>query len=357
MTSTPTYRVPTKLRAALITLAVCAPLLAHAQDYQVRVSRPGLKLAGVAGGTTQPPVPAPQPAYGVIQALTSFDFGSVAIGSSAQRTFTLLNQGDVLATGVVASVTGTGVSIAQSTCGTVGAPVTLEPRASCQVTATYAPAAAGTLSGASIQTSGSFTNSGLSQALTGGGYWNTVTFLDGTISSAWGATTSATTNTSLSTDGLAWTVNARPTGQGAKWASYLSGAAVPGGRLYAEMSSMTSSAWLMVQTATSGTVYGVALDGPACQAGTNVTSTCTPNTGNWANTRIGVLLDYNTATITFYANGAVAATMTNVNMAEPFKLRVHDRDSPQNTVSRTYRIYTAPSSWQYAPSNVLPMRK
>jgi hypothetical protein len=357
MTSKPFYRMPTKLIAALVALATCAPILAHAQDYEVRVSRPGLKIAGTADETTQPPVPAPKPAYGALQAVTSFDFGSVAVGSSVQRTFTLANQGDVAATGVIAAVTGTGVSITQSTCGTANAPVTLAPQASCQLTATYAPTAAGALSGASVQTSGSFTNSGASQALTGSGYWNSVTFLDGALSSAWGATTLAATNTSLSADGLAWTVNARPAGQGTKWASYLSGAAVPGGRLYAEMSSTTTSAWLMVQTASSGTVYGVALDGPACQAGATVTSTCTPNTGNWANTRIGVLLDYNTSTITFYANGAVAATMTNVNMTEPFKLRAHDRDNPQNTASRTYRIYTAPNSWQYAPSNVLPMRK
>jgi len=336
-----------------------SPILAHAQDYQVRVSRPGLKPLSDSSTQPKPSAEAPvlKPAVAAVQALTSADFGAVAVGSSAQRTFDVVNQGQTAATGVSVAITGAAVSLVESACGTVNSSITLAPGASCQVAVSYAPTAEGPLTGAALQVQGSFTNATLTQPLTGSGYRNPVSFLTGTLGSAWGANTYAGTNTSLSADGLVWTVGARPSGQGGKAAYYLSGASIVGGRQYAEMSSSTSSAWLMVQGASTGTGYGVAIDGPGCQAGPTFTASCTPNPGSWANTRIGVLLDYSASTITFYYNGREAVTMRNVTMNEGFILRAHDRDVPQSATTRTYRIFTAPNSWQYAPANVMPLRK
>jgi hypothetical protein len=84
---------------------------------------------------------------GALAAVSDTNYGTVTVGSSAQRTFTLTTQGNTSATGVYASASGDGMTITSSTCGTVAAPVTLTKGGSCQFTARYAPTLAGAMSG------------------------------------------------------------------------------------------------------------------------------------------------------------------------------------------------------------------
>ncbi len=84
---------------------------------------------------------------GSLTANTDADYGSVAVGASASRSFTFTNNGNAPATGLYASVSGTYLSLSANTCGTVGSPISLAKGASCSVTAQYAPTAASTLTG------------------------------------------------------------------------------------------------------------------------------------------------------------------------------------------------------------------
>lgn len=84
---------------------------------------------------------------GQLNGVQTTDFGGVTIGQSKTLSFTYQNLGTVAATGVYASVAGTGLSLSANTCGTSGAGITVGAGQSCSVNVTYAPTATSTLSG------------------------------------------------------------------------------------------------------------------------------------------------------------------------------------------------------------------
>ncbi len=89
-------------------------------------------------------------ATGTLSAVTSADFGAVGAGASVTRSFTYRNTGIAAATGVNASVSGSGLSLTANTCGTAGSPVSVETNATCSVTVAYTPTDASGLTGASV---------------------------------------------------------------------------------------------------------------------------------------------------------------------------------------------------------------
>jgi hypothetical protein len=123
------------------------------------------------------------------------------------------------------------------------------------------------------------------------------------------------------------------------------------GRVYAEVVATTNSAWFLV-TGASG-ITGIALDGAGCQKASVYTVTCTSNSsGNWANSRLGVLVDYGAKNVTFYRNGVNVFTSTGIDFSQPYSILVIDRDSPVNSATRTYTLYNTSGSQLYPPSNI-----
>lgn len=91
---------------------------------------------------------APKVAWSI--AAQNSNYGTVTVGSAVTRSFTFTNTGNTAATGLQASVTGAGLTVTASTCGTPGAPVSLANGESCSVSARYAPTSAGTMAGAVV---------------------------------------------------------------------------------------------------------------------------------------------------------------------------------------------------------------
>jgi hypothetical protein len=118
---------PTAAAASSITLAATYRSKSNQRTYSLQVD--------------------PAQVTGTLSAGSDTNYGTVTVGSSAQRTFTFTTQGNTSATGVYASVTGAGMSITANTCGAAGAPISLAKGGSCQLTARYAPTAAGAMSG------------------------------------------------------------------------------------------------------------------------------------------------------------------------------------------------------------------
>lgn len=107
-------------------------------------------------------------AIGSLVPNTTADFGNVAAGSSASRSFTFSNTGNADATGVYANISATtGLSITSNSCGTSGARVTIAPGGSCSITLAYGGSTTSSLTGASLRVSGTFAGSSTSQALSG----------------------------------------------------------------------------------------------------------------------------------------------------------------------------------------------
>lgn len=75
------------------------------------------------------------------------DFGTLYIGQPVTRTFNFTNSGAGSAENVMASVTGTGVSIYGGTCGTVGNPNTVFAGGSCSITLRWNPSSAMSMTG------------------------------------------------------------------------------------------------------------------------------------------------------------------------------------------------------------------
>ena len=94
--------------------------------------------------------------YGV--QLSKGDFGITASGTVKKKTFYLQNSGSVTATQLATSLEGTAVTLDSTTCGTVGAPVQLSAGASCAVTVSWAPPAAGSLTDAVLTVKGGLIN-------------------------------------------------------------------------------------------------------------------------------------------------------------------------------------------------------
>ena len=107
-------------------------------------------------------------AIGELTANTSTDFGALAAGGSASRTFTFSNTGNADATGVYAAVPATtGLSATSNTCGTSGARVTVPAGGTCRITLTYGGSTTSSLTGAALKVVGSFAGSPASLALSG----------------------------------------------------------------------------------------------------------------------------------------------------------------------------------------------
>ncbi len=127
-------------------------------------------------------------AVGALTANTSADFGTVTTVTSASRTFTFTNSGNVPATGTYATVVGTSVSITSNTCGTAGTPVSVAGGGTCSITLQYAPTSAGTLAG-SLTVQSSAANSPSTLSLTGAGTGPTFIAYSGAVTTYNVATT------------------------------------------------------------------------------------------------------------------------------------------------------------------------
>jgi hypothetical protein len=127
--------------------------------------------SGAVSGTLQLATSAPQGTLSVslsgaggqananLTASTSADFGSVTVGSTTSRNFTLTNVGGAAASGVYLTLPDRAdLAATANTCGTQAAPVSLAAGATCSVTLSWTPTAASKLDGASLGTQGSFTN-------------------------------------------------------------------------------------------------------------------------------------------------------------------------------------------------------
>lgn len=82
-----------------------------------------------------------------VQSGYSSNFGSVVTNTPTIQKFIFVNQGDAVATGVYAAVTGTGYSITSNTCGTSGSPVSVAATYSCNITVQFNSATTGTFNG------------------------------------------------------------------------------------------------------------------------------------------------------------------------------------------------------------------
>ena len=94
-------------------------------------------------------------ASATLTASAGTDFGVVTTNTTTTRAFTFSNTGALAISGAYVGVTGTGLSLTNNTCGTSGAQTTLAAGASCTVTVSYTPTAAGTLSSAVLSAYGS----------------------------------------------------------------------------------------------------------------------------------------------------------------------------------------------------------
>ncbi len=106
-----------------------------------------------------------------VTATNGTDFGTVMVGSSVSRQFTIASTGNAPATSVRADITGSqkaGVSITANTCGTPASQGVLAAGSTCSVTVTYAPTVVTPIS-ANLRIMSSASPSVLLTPLTGSG--------------------------------------------------------------------------------------------------------------------------------------------------------------------------------------------
>lgn len=172
----------------LLLAAAAATSVAHADTFVYRVTAVGVRAPVVS--TPPAPVVVADAAVGTLTANTSADFGAVTLNSSASRTFTFSNTGNIAATGVFATISQTtGLSIVSNSCGTYAAPVSVAKNSTCYLTLSYGGATASSLSGANVSLSGAFSGTVQSLPLSGTtGNFN--------AAAAWSSTNSGTSLTS-----------------------------------------------------------------------------------------------------------------------------------------------------------------
>ena len=138
---------------------------AQAITYQFRFPSQG--LVGL-GTTPVAPPPVLAGAVGTLTAVTSADFGSVTLNSTASRSFKFNNTGDAAAAGVYASIPAvTGLSLSASSCGTLASPVSVAAGGSCSLTLAYGGSTASSLADSSLTVTGAFNGTPASLALSG----------------------------------------------------------------------------------------------------------------------------------------------------------------------------------------------
>jgi hypothetical protein len=137
-------------------------------------------------------------AIGTLSADTSSDFGTVVMNTSSKLNFTFANSGDANATGVVASVSGAGMSLTSNTCGTTAQPGTVGIGKVCSMTVQFSPTANGPASG-TLTVASSAVSSPHTLTLTGSGKFSSNNYVL-QFNGANGSTTIADTGT-----GAAWT--------------------------------------------------------------------------------------------------------------------------------------------------------
>lgn len=349
------FRAAVTLTTALTTAA--APLLAGAQtSYEFKKYVPTLAATGSgsgqapgAGGTS----PAPQPALQLSTA--TINFGDVATHTTETRQVLVSNPGTGPLTFTAApAVTGaTQFAAGLTTCG-----ASLAAGADCLAEATFSPTSTGALSG-TLSFVSNADGSPHTVSLTGFGYEYarfTADLLESPNATLQQSLAAA--NTSLNAQGTVWTVGARPAGRSGQGVSIRTDSAYASGQLYVEVQASTRSAWVYLSGGTDSLSYGIALDGPGCSVAGVYVAQCTSNSsGNWSNSRLGLLLDHTAGTVTITRNGVRVYSKPVANAFQAFRLKVMDRDVPTNSQTRTYTMYPTPSTWQYAPSNVAPFAR
>ncbi len=173
-----------------------------------------------------------QDGQGTLAANTSTDFGSVAVGQSATRSFTFTNNGATALNGVYATLVGSGLALESNTCGTQASPLSVSAGSTCTMTVRYSPTMTGALSGAELRVASSASNSPSSLALQATGtpsdpnHANVALFMsmDGTVGGGIATSADATGKAVISTGSPAAYSATSAFGQSA----YLSTAAVGG---------------------------------------------------------------------------------------------------------------------------------
>jgi hypothetical protein len=127
---------------------------------------PILALAATALAVA-PPADAGTPPALSLSATSPVDYGSVAVGESLPRTFTVTNRGGTSTASLKVALTGTAFTIAAG--GDLCTAVALGPKKSCAVTVTYTPAAAGAHDSATLTISSKKPAASASLNLTGVG--------------------------------------------------------------------------------------------------------------------------------------------------------------------------------------------
>lgn len=143
---------------------------------------------------------------------TTADFGDVAVGTTAQRSFTLLNTGTLPAKMVSTSLEGETLTVVSNACGTADAPISIAAGGSCKVTVKYSPTAPGKLTSATLTATGRLANGPVKFSLSGNAPTPVLAF-DATPTGDYGTTTVGATasrtftlrNAGKSTDKLAST--------------------------------------------------------------------------------------------------------------------------------------------------------
>lgn len=198
MTLSPS-RMTSAVLAALLSVAASASA-APGSSYQMRLHVEGLQpAAGLPAAPPKAEAPAPvQPfAKGELTPDTSADFGALATGSSASRSFTFRNIGNSSANLVFASIPNVpGLSMTANSCGTLASRIPVAAGAACSVTLAFGGSTVSGLEGSYLTIDGGFTAapSRLALAGTAGGFsassvWSTTgrgVIVPTTADVAWG---------------------------------------------------------------------------------------------------------------------------------------------------------------------------
>jgi len=272
-------------------------------------------------------------ANGQWRADTSADFGKVAVGSSAQRSFTFQNTGTLLASNMVTTLSGADLTLVSNSCGTAAAPVVVPVGATCNVTVRYAPTAPGSLADAALTASGRVANGPVVQPLSGSAPTPALAF-DATPNGEYGnitvgkltVRTFTLRNTGQLPDNLASAPVVSGTGFTLTGGSCVSGLALPAGGTCTVNVTATSA----TEAPLTGAVSTASSQGASTQLDLKATAVVRATDASFAN--VGFLLSADNASGTTLDDaGPGRAVMTNTrgNMVVGF--------SPYGAAGRSYK--------------------